>query len=134
MGSELGQQYPAEGPLVIGQGVTFRRRIRLHVADQPVILTGGTVRWHVRRTRKTATAYLELESDTPSGQTGIHITQWGDEPAATYSEFVVYISDEVTGALAFSAAVFQCEVEFANGEKRRYLYNDKVTLDLDAVR
>lgn len=126
-------RYPDTGPLVIEQDVTFKRRIRLAVAGAPVVLTGATVRMHIRRSERTSTAYLSLESDVPFGETGITITNDGSAEDATYSEVYVYVADEDTADLTFGSAVMQFEVEFANGEKRRYLYCDDVRTSRDAI-
>lgn len=126
--------YPPDGPLILQQGRTFRRRMRLSVEGEPVVLTGATVRMQVRRTRNSANAIIALESGAAPNTTGIQITDDGSAMDAEYSEFIVYISDEDAEGFTFSSAVMQLEVEFSNGEKRWYLYNDDVRSDRDAIR
>lgn len=108
--------------LTIEQGATFLKHVQLSTGGAvddggtPVSLVGATVRMHIRRNFRAAEAFFELTStaSTP-GTTDIYVTD------AAEGEFDICITDEATAAIEWASAVYDLEVEYANGTVRRYL-------------
>jgi len=111
-------------PLKIDQGATFRKSVtwKAGTPAAPVDLTGCTARMHVRSEVKSATVLLDLT--TANGG----ITLGG--AAGTVD---LYLTDDQTTAITWTSAVYDLEVEFANGDVRRLLYGS-VTVSPEVTR
>lgn len=99
-------------PLKIDQGATFRKLVTWKTGTPAVAvdLTNCTARMHVRSEVKSPIVLLDLT--TANG--GIAL----GNVAGTVE---IYLSDEQTAAIAWAGAVYDLEIEFANGEVRRLL-------------
>jgi hypothetical protein len=115
--------------ITIEQGATFSMPVQLSsgglVADggTPVNLTGCSIRMHIRKRIADLNPLLALT--TGGGQ--IVITDAGQ------GKFTVTITDEVTAALAWTAGVYDLEVESSGGEVTRYLQG-KVKVSKEVTR
>lgn len=115
---------PVKLPLKIYQGATFRKVVTWKAGDPavPVDLTGCTARMHVRAKLEDAAPLLSLT--TANG--GIVL---GDELGTV----TIYLSDEATAAISWVSGVYDLEIEFTNGDVRRFLYG-AVTVSKEVTR
>ena len=100
-------------PLKIDQGSTFRKSVTWKTGAPPVVvdLTGCVARMHVRSEIKSPVVLLDLS--TANG--GITLGGAG-------GTVDLYLTAEQTAAITWVSAVYDLEVEFANGDVRRLLY------------
>jgi hypothetical protein len=118
---------PAEWNFTIYQGATFRRTLTLNESDgvTPVDLTGCTLRMQLREELESATPAIELTNT--NGRLTIL------DQTTNKGKVRVLVTDEETAALTFDSAVFDMELEYADGTVDRIL-EGKVTLDKEVTR
>lgn len=122
----------AKYPLVIEQGATFSRAVQLSTGGPvasggtPINLTGSVVRLHIRRNIRATTPLVSLTSISATADTtNIYISN------AAAGQFVITITATDTTAIAWTAAVYDLEVQTSSGYVRRYLYGSvKVTKEV----
>jgi hypothetical protein len=124
----------AKHNLTIEQGATFQKNCQLSTGGSvedggtPISLVGAQVRMHIRKNFRTDEAYFELTSTASSpGTTDIYVTN------ASAGQFTITITDEDTAAIVWASAVYDLEVEYADGTVRRYLMG-KVTVSKEVTR
>jgi hypothetical protein len=118
---------PGQLSLIIYQGTTFRRVIRLQdttvTPAMPIDLSGATVRMHVRAAISDTATLLEL-----TGANGRATVS-----DALNGEITLLVSDEDTAALDFKKAVYDLEIEYSDGTVDRVLQGG-VTLSKEVTR
>lgn len=112
----------AKWPLVIEQGATFQLALQLStgglVADggTPIDLTGYEVRMHVRKRTTSTETLLDLSTDVVDDP-GQHITV----TSAVDGQIQIVIPATETAAIAWTAGVYDLEIESGAGFVRRLL-------------
>lgn len=118
---------PIKQNLRIYQGATFKHVWTWLSGDTrntaaPVDLTGCSARMQVREARDMAEVLLDVSTDDGRIRLG-----------GAAGTIELYLHDEETEALRFDRGVYDLEIEFANGEKRR-LFAGTVTLSPEVTR
>ena len=110
---------PGKLNLTIYQGATFRRTLKFELAPVPpatvggpINLTGATARMQIRASVDASTVLLELNAI--NGRLVIIDEQGG--------VLLLEISAADTAVLNFPSAVYDMEIEYANGDVDRVLY------------
>lgn len=103
---------PLKLPLTIYQGATFRKVItwRAGAPAAPVNLTGCTARMHVREKITSETTLVELTTANS------RLTLGGTDGTVQMD-----LDADLTEAFAWTAGVYDLEIEFPNGDVRRLL-------------
>lgn len=116
---------PGETDLIIYQGATFRRAIRLASNNGVAIdLTGATVRMQIRNPITAETPLVDLTA----ANGGAVVSD------ATNGEMTILITDEETAALNWDGrASYDIELEYPDGTVDRIL-KGKVKLDKEVTR
>lgn len=114
---------PGKLDILILQGATFRRVIRLTSGTTPIDLSGATARMHIRQTIADETPLIELND----GNGRAVITD------AAGGEITLMIEDEDTTALDFVAGVYDLEIAYSGGTVDRVL-EGKVKLSREVTR
>jgi hypothetical protein len=118
---------PGKLNLIIFQGTTFRRVIRLQdttvTPAVPIDLSGATVRMHIRAAISDTATLLELNET--NGRAVIS--------DALNGEITLLVTAAITAALDFLKAVYDLEIQYSNGTVDRVLQGG-VTLSKEVTR
>lgn len=115
---------PGNLDFTIYQGATFRPKVRLRDSQQnPIDLTGATVRMHVKMSYTSSAIFLALTEE--NGRALV------TDPVN--GEISLYVSAEDTAELAFRSGVYDLEVEYVDGTVDRILQG-KVKLSPEVTK
>lgn len=109
--------------LTIYQGATFKKKVMVQEKSIPIDLTGATVRMQLRSTVASETILIELNEANSRAVVS--------DPLM--GEVTLLIADEDTQTLNFTSAVYDLEVEYADGTVDRVLQG-KVKLIPEVTR